>query len=70
MKAVIVSIIARLIAYIGVLAFVFGLVYTTQNTGFLWLLFLLLTVEFVPVYNYKSESNTKKENGDPFDGGY
>ena len=58
MKYVVWSIIGRLIALIAILAFVFGIVYITQNTKFLWLLFLLFAVEFVPVYNITTKGNT------------
>ncbi len=44
------SIIGRVIALIAVLAFVFGIVYITQNTKFLWLLFLIFTIELIPKY--------------------
>lgn len=77
MKAVIVSIIARLIAFLGVFAFVFGIVYITKNTGYLWLLFLLFTVEYVPLYENKvirraNDDGNKSEdiNDDPFGGEY
>ena len=50
MKAVIVSIVCRLLAYISVLAFVFGLVIWSGNYKFLWFLLLLLTCELVPLY--------------------
>lgn len=50
MKAVIVSIVCRLLAYISVLAFVLGLVIWSGNYNFLWFLLLLLTCELVPLY--------------------
>lgn len=53
MKAIIVSVICRLLAYIAVLAFVFGIVFLSGNYKFLWLLLLLLTCGFVPVYERK-----------------
>ena len=59
MKAVIISIIARLVAFLGVLGFVFGIVYMTKNTKFLWLLLLLLAVDLVPTY----ETRTVKDLG-------
>lgn len=53
MKAIIVSIIAKLFVIIAVLAFVFGIVFTTKNYNYLWLLWLLLTVWLIPTYTYK-----------------
>lgn len=59
MKAVIISIIARLLAFLGVLGFVFGIVYITNDMIFLWLLCLLPAVDFVPVYK-----TTELKDGD------
>lgn len=50
MKAVIISIIARLVAFLSVLGFVFGIVYITNDMRFLWLLWMLLAIEFIPTY--------------------
>ena len=52
---IITSIICRLMALVAVLAFVFAMVVFTNSLHCLWLLFLLLTVELVPVYEFKSE---------------
>lgn len=60
MKAVIFSIIGRVIALALILAFVFGVVYITSNTKFLWLLFLIFCIDYVPIY----ESKTKYSVGD------
>ena len=60
MKAVIISIIARLMAFLCVLGFVFGIVYITNDMRFLWLLWLLLAVEFVPVYSYKGHAGNNE----------
>lgn len=78
MKTPIYSIIGRLIAYLAVLAFVFGIVYMTQNTAYLWLLLLILTVDYVPTYEEKriyknnndKEKKKDKDNDDPFGGEY
>ena len=58
MKAVIVSIICRCLAFLAILAFVFGIVYMTKNTRYLWLLCLLATVYCVPTYECKGVTNT------------
>ena len=57
---IIASIVCRLLALVAVLAFVYFMVVFTGSLGCLWLLFLLLTVELVPTYEFKHESN--KEN--------
>lgn len=44
------SVIFRFLAFAIVLAFVFGLVYISNNYKFLWFLFLLPTCTFIPVY--------------------
>lgn len=58
------SIICRLIGLVAVLAFVYAMVVLTGSLGCLWLLFLLLAVEFIPVYEFKhpKSDNDKKEN--------
>lgn len=58
MKAVIISIICRCLAFIAVLAFVFGIVYITKNPKYLWLLFLIISVYSVPTYECKGITNT------------
>ena len=62
MKAVIVSLIARLVVILGVLAFVFAIVYVTGNTKFLWLLFLLVSVFFIPTYTYTENDEPTEAN--------
>lgn len=57
---IIASIVCRLLALGAVLAFVYFMVVFTGSLGCLWLLFLLFTVELVPTYEFKHESN--KEN--------
>lgn len=52
---IITSIICRLLALVAVLGFVFALVVITSNLNCLWLLFLLLVVEIIPVYEFKLE---------------
>ena len=58
------SIICRLLALVAVLAFVYFMVVFTGSLGCLWLLFLLLTVELVPTYEFKQESTKENKNGD------
>ena len=62
MKIVIASIVCRLLAFLGILAFVFGVTIMFDNPKLLWLLFLLPTACFVPTYDFK-----KSEEG-PFKG--
>lgn len=53
MKTIICSVICRVIVIIAVLSFVFGVVWLTNNTKFLWLLFLIFSAEFIPTYEIK-----------------
>ena len=54
---IVTSIICRLLALVAILAFVFAMVAITNNLNYLWLLFLLLAAEIVPVYNFKSQGD-------------
>lgn len=62
----IVSIVCRLLGLVAVLAFVYAMVVLTGSLGCLWLLFLLLTVEFIPIpvykFNQPTSDNDEKEN--------
>ncbi len=58
---IIASIICRLLGLVAVLAFVFAMVVFTGSLHCLWLLFLLLAVEFVPTYEFKREFPIDKE---------
>lgn len=58
---IIASIICRLLALVAILAFVFAMVWFTGKLSCLWLLFLLLVVEIVPVYEFKSEKESKDD---------
>ena len=60
MNAVVTAVICRCMAYIAVLAFVFGLVRMSGDYHYLWFLFLLLTCYIVPTY----ESGVKKSGTD------
>ena len=64
MKAIIVAVICRLLAYISVLSFVFGIVALSGNYNFLWLLLLLLTCEFVPTYRFEGGKNERTDRQD------
>lgn len=66
MKVIIVAIFARLCLIIAVLAFVFGIVNLTGNPNFLWLLFLIISAEFIPVYKYKETPIIKEDNQEKF----
>ena len=61
MKAIAISVICRCIAFVSILAFVFGLIYISGNYGFLWLLFLLFTCYFVPTYESGFTNNRTDE---------
>lgn len=64
MKAVAISIICRCVAYVAVLAFVFGLVWISGNYSYLWFVFLLLTCTLVPIIEEREITNngTDREN--------
>ena len=54
-NSIIVSIICRLLWVLGVLGFVALMVCTTGKLSCLWLLWLLLAVEYIPVYEFKTK---------------
>ena len=58
---IIASIVCRLLALVAVLAFVYFMVVWTGSLGCLWLLFLLLAVEFVPTYEFKHKRSDDEE---------
>lgn len=60
MKATVISLICRTLAFISILGFVFGICYFTKNLTYLWLLFLLFTTEFIPVFEYKRVYETEE----------
>jgi hypothetical protein len=62
---IIASIVCRLLGLVAVLAFVYFMVVLTGSLGCLWLLFLILAVEFIPTYEFKSsrDDNKEKNNG-------
>ena len=59
--SIITSIICRLLGLIVVLAFVFGMVALTGNLHCLWLLFLLLAIEVIPVYEFTRKNINDNE---------
>ena len=59
---IIASIVCRLLGLVAVLAFVYFMVVLTGSLNCLWLLFLLLAVEIVPTYEFKS--NNLKDKGE------
>lgn len=62
---IIASIMGRLLGIIAILAFVYLMVALTSSFGCLWLLFLLLVVDFIPIYSFERDYNKnpdKKEN--------
>lgn len=56
-KAVIFSIIGRVVVILAVLSFVFGLFYITQDKSCLWFLLLVIICNFIPAYEIKHRSN-------------
>lgn len=56
---IITSIICRLVGLIGIFGFVFHMVTFTENLNCLWLLFLLLAVEWIPTYEFKRTSDNQ-----------
>lgn len=59
---IIASIVSRLLGIVAILAFVYFMVVFTGSLGCLWLLFLLLAVDFIPAYEFKSTKGD--ENND------
>lgn len=62
--SIITSIICRFFGIVAVLAFVYLMVVLTGKLSCLWLLWLVLTVEFIPTYEFKSNAHkedTKKD---------
>lgn len=67
MKAIIISIISRVIVILGVLGFTFAMYYVTHNLNMLWLLWLLLSVCFIPKYEERpiqGQTMTKEHSDD------
>lgn len=66
-SSIIASIVCRLIGLLAVLAFVYFMVVLTGKLGCLWLLFLILAVDYIPTYEFTHKSsdkeNKEKNNG-------
>ena len=64
---IIASIVCRLLGLVAILAFVYFMVVLTGSLGCLWLLFLILTVDYIPTYEFNrktsGEENKEKNNG-------
>jgi hypothetical protein len=58
---IIASIVCRLLGLVAVLAFVYFMVVLTGSLGCLWLLFLLIAVDIIPTYEFKSNNSETKE---------
>jgi hypothetical protein len=59
---IIASIVCRLLGLVAVLAFVYSMIIFTENLKCLWLLLLILAVEFIPAYEFKQ--NNLENKGD------
>lgn len=59
---IIASIVSRLLGIVAILAFVYFMVVFTGSLSCLWLLFLLLAVELIPAYEFRSTKGD--ENND------
>lgn len=59
---IIASIVCRLLGLVAILGFIFGLIIFTGNLHCLWLLFLVLILDYIPVYTF--ERNHEKINNE------
>lgn len=57
---IITSVICRLLGLVAVLAFVYFMVILTGSLHCLWLLLLLLAVDIIPTYEFKSHKPEEK----------
>ena len=57
---IIASIVCRLLGLVAILAFVYFMIVFTGSLDCLWLLFLILVLDCIPTYEFKS--NDKGEN--------
>lgn len=58
------SILGRLLGLLVVLGFVAIMVISTGKLGCLWLLWLLIAVEFIPIYDIELTSEQKEHKND------
>jgi hypothetical protein len=63
---VIASIVCRLLGLVAILAFVYFMVVLTGSLNCLWLLFLILILDYIPAYEIKNK-NIKNEGDQPYD---
>jgi hypothetical protein len=60
--AIIITVICKLLALIAILGFVLFMITFTGKLACLWLLWLLLAVDFIPTYEIKTQpTDTPKE---------
>jgi hypothetical protein len=63
--AIIITVICKLLALVAILGFVLFMVTFTGKLACLWLLWLLLAVEFIPTYEFKTQpTDNSKETKD------
>lgn len=53
---IITSIVCRLLGLVAILAFVYFLIVLTGSLNCLWLLFLILILDYIPTYEFKSKN--------------
>ena len=58
---IITSIVCRLLGLMAILAFVYFMVVLTGSLGCLWLLFLILTVDYIPTYEFKHKTSDEED---------
>lgn len=60
--AIIASIVCRLLGLVAILAFVYFLIVLTGSLHCLWLLFLILILDYIPTYEFKREIPKDENN--------
>jgi hypothetical protein len=65
---IIASIICRLLGLVAVLAFVYSMVVFTESLSCLWLLFLILILDYIPAYEIKEDSEKTKDKKETING--
>ena len=58
---IIASIVCRLLGLMAILAFVYFMVVLTGSLGCLWLLFLILTIDYIPTYEFKHKTSDEED---------
>lgn len=59
---IIASIICRLLGLVAILAFVYFMVVLTSRLGCLWLLLLILALDYIPTYEFKHNTSNNEED--------